>query len=81
MVRGQREGRRVVDNDIGLIKLSRSTKFNQLTQPICWGLDPRTTLGHPVVVGWGKTNPDQLAQTKSGAYSNDQLKLEVSCVV
>ena len=64
-------------NDIGLIKLPRDAVFNQLTQPVCWGQDPGNTLGIPVVVGWGKTNPDQLQQTENGAYSNDQLKLKV----
>lgn len=64
-------------NDIGLIKLPRDAEFNQLTQPICWGQDPGNTLGIPVVVGWGKTSPDQLELTENGAYSNDQLKLEV----
>ena len=31
-----------------------------------------------VVVGWGKTDPDQLSLSKDGVYSNDQLKLKVS---
>ena len=74
----RQDGRRVIVNDIGLIKLPRAAQFNQLTQPICLGPIPTITKGDPVVVGWGKTNPDQLAQSENGVYSNDQLKLKVS---
>ena len=73
----RRDGKSTVINDIGLIKIPRDAEFNQLTQPVCWGQDPGNTLGIPVVVGWGKTNPDQLQHTENGAYSNDQLKLKV----
>ena len=54
------------------------TKAYQLTQPICLGPIPANTLGDPVVVGWGKTDPDQLSLSTNGVYSNDQLKLKVS---
>ena len=70
--------RLTIVNDIGLIKLPRAAQFNQLTQPICLGPIPSNTQGDPVVVGWGKTDPDQLSQSDKGVYSNDQLKLEVS---
>ena len=76
--RNKRDGRLAVINDIGLIKLPRAAQFNQLTQPICLGPIPSNTQGKPVVVGWGKTDPDQLSQSDKGVYSNDQLKLEVS---
>ena len=76
--RNKRNGRLAVINDIGLIKLPRAAQFNQLTQPICLGPIPSNTQGKPVVVGWGKTDPDQLSQSDKGVYSNDQLKLEVS---
>ena len=74
----RQDGRYTVVNDIGLIKLPRAAQFNQLTQPICLGPIPSNTQGKPVVVGWGKTDPDQLSQSDKGVYSNDQLKLEVS---
>ena len=70
--------RLTIVNDIGLIKLPRAAQFNQLTQPICLGPIPSNTQGDPVVVGWGKTDPDQLSRSKDGVYSNDQLKLKVS---
>ena len=71
-------GRHSVKNDIGLMKLPREVQYNQLTQPICLGPIPANTLGDPVVVGWGKTDPDQLSLSEKGVYSNDQLKLKVS---
>ena len=74
----RQDGRYTVVNDIGLIKLPRAAQFNQLTQPICLSPIPTITKGKPVVVGWGKTDPDQLSQSDKGVYSNDQLKLEVS---
>ena len=74
----RQDGRYTVINDIGLIKLPRAAQFNQLTQPICLSPIPTITKGKPVVVGWGKTDPDQLSQSDKGVYSNDQLKLEVS---
>merc|ERR1711862_19737 len=76
-VRERRNRRFVVKNDIGLMKLPKDAKYNQLTQPICLGLIPDNTLEDPVVVGWGKTDPDQLSQNENGVYSNDQLKLKV----
>ena len=76
--RYRQDGRLIVVNDIGLIKLPRAAHFNQLTHPICLGPIPSKTQGDPVVVGWGKTDPDQLSQSDKGVYSNDQLKLEVS---
>ena len=76
--RFRREGRLAVVNDIGLIKLPKAARFNQLTQPICLGSIPSNTVGEPVVVGWGKTDPDQLSLSENGVYSNDQLKLKVS---
>merc|ERR1711971_300518 len=75
--RGLRGGRLAVKNDIGLMKLPREVQYNQLTQPICLGPIPANTLGDPVVVGWGKTDPDQLSLSENGVYSNDQLKLKV----
>ena len=66
------------ENDIGLMKLPREAQYNQLTQPICLGPIPANTLGDPVVVGWGKTDPEQLSQNDNGVFSNDQLKLKVS---
>ena len=66
------------ENDIGLMKLPREAEYNQLTQPICLGPIPANTLGDPVVVGWGKTDPEQLSQNDNGVFSNDQLKLKVS---
>ena len=71
-------GRLAVKNDIGLMKLPREAQYNQLTQPICLGSIPANTVGDPVVVGWGKTDPDQLSLNTNGVYSNDQLKLKVS---
>ena len=71
-------GRLAIKNDIGLIKLPIEAQYNQLTQPICLGPIPANTLGDPVVVGWGKTDPDQLSLSTNGVYSNDQLKLKVS---
>ena len=76
--RYRQDGRLGVINDIGLIKLPRAAQFNQLTQPICLGPIPTNTQGEPVVVGWGKTDPDQLSHSDKGVYSNDQLKLKVS---
>ena len=79
--RVKREGRLGVVNDIGLIKLPKAAQFNQLTQPICLGPIPSRTVGEPVVVGWGKTDPDQLSLSENGVYSNDQLKLKVSLIL
>ena len=76
--RYRQDGRYTIVNDIGLIKLPTAAQFNQLTQPICLGPIPTITKGDPVVVGWGKTDPDQLSRSKDGVYSNDQLKLKVS---
>ena len=76
--RYRQDGRYTIVNDIGLIKLPQAAQFNQLTQPICLGPIPTITKGDPVVVGWGKTDPDQLSRSKDGVYSNDQLKLKVS---
>ena len=76
--RNSGSGRYAVKNDIGLVKLPREAQYNQLTQPICLGPIPANTLGEPVVVGWGKTDPDQLSLNTNGVYSNDQLKLKVS---
>jgi len=76
-VRERRNGRLVVKNDIGLMKLPKDAQYNQLTQRICLGPIPANTMGDPVVVGWGKTDPDQLSQNENGVYSNDQLKLKV----
>jgi len=75
--RERRNGRFVVKNDIGLMKLPKEAQYNQLTQRICLGPLPAITMGDPVVVGWGKTDPDQLSQNENGVYSNDQLKLKV----
>ena len=79
--RFRREGRLAVVNDIGLIKLPKAAQFNQLTQPICFRPMPSNTVGEPVVVGWGKTDPDQLSLSENGVYSNDQLKLKVSFIL
>ena len=77
-VRELKDGRLAVKNDIGLMKLPKEAQYNQLTQPICLGPISANTLGDPVVVGWGKTDPDQLSMSEKGVYSNDQLKLKVS---
>ena len=79
--RFRKEGRLAVVNDIGLIKLPKAAQFNQLTQPICFLPQPPNTVGEPVVVGWGKTDPDQLSLSENGVYSNDQLKLKVSLIL
>jgi len=76
-VRERRNGRIAVKNDIGLMKLPREVEYNQLTQPICFGPLPTNTMGDPVVVGWGKTDPDQLSLNENGVFSNDQYKLKV----
>ena len=79
--RFRREGRLAVVNDIGLIKLPKAAQFNHLTQPICFLPMPSNTVGEPVVVGWGKTDPDQLSLSENGVYSNDQLKLKVCFIL
>jgi len=76
-VRELKDGRLAVKNDIGLMKLPKEAQYNQLTQAICLGPISANTLGDPVVVGWGKTDPDQLSMSEKGVYSNDQLKLKV----
>ena len=65
------------NNDIGLIKLPRQAKMNQLTQPACWRNQSYVSR-QPVVVGWGKNDASQASSDKiNGVYSNKQYKLEV----
>lgn len=76
--RGQLE----VRNDIGLIKLPSDVEFSLRSQPACWRHSSSVSDGHgqcAVVVGWGKTDPDQISRL-GGVFSSDQIKLTLPLV-
>ena len=70
--------KKIVKNDIALIKLPRPAQLNPLTQPACWKTQSPIN-SKPVVVGWGKTDAAQTSSDRiNGLYSNKQYKLEVT---